>query len=248
LHYAWRLAHQITVIHQGMADYLSHQLHIPPSRISVIPNGIDAARWHRRDREQCRAALGLGPEFVFMFVGRLASVKNVPELIRAFLAAQSSLPRPARLLIVGDGVEMAACRSLLAEHPRAESVTLLGEQSDTRRFLAAADALVLNSLSEGVPRALIEAMCMGLPAIATAVGGIPALLSDHGWLTRVGDPDSLTSALLEAAIHPEKAARLGEQGQAFVRSHFDYREVIPRYHDILGLSRSAAVATAASDS
>jgi glycosyltransferase involved in cell wall biosynthesis len=245
---AWRLAHQITVIHQAMADYLCHQLHIPPSRITVIPNGIDAARWHRRDRQQCRAALGLGEEFVFMFVGRLASGKNVPELIRVFLASQSTFPRPGRLLVVGDGADMAACRSALADHPGAESVKLLGEQRDTRPFLAAADALVLNSFSEGVPRALIEAMCMGLPAIATAVGGIPALLKEHGWLTRVGDPESLKSALLDAATHPERAAHFGEQGEAYVRSRYDYREVIPHYLEALGLCQSATLPAAASDS
>lgn len=248
LHCAWRLAHHITVIHAGMAAYLHQQLHIPASRMAVIPNGIDVARWHRRDRGQCRAALGLGPELAFMFIGRLDPVKSVPALIRVFLAAQSSFPRPARLLVVGDGAEMPACRAALADHPRAETVTLLGEQRDARRFLAAADVLVLNSLSEGVPRALVEAMCMGLPAIATAVGGIPALLSDHGWLTRVGDPESLKCALLDAVGQPEKAARFGEQGQSFVRSRYDYREVVPRYQDVLGLWQSATLPTAASDS
>ncbi|HJS89961.1 MAG TPA: glycosyltransferase family 4 protein [Steroidobacteraceae bacterium] len=235
LHLVWRLAHHITVIHPKMAEYLSLQFRVPASRISMIPNGIETAQWHRRDREQRRAELGLGPELTFMFVGRLQPIKNVPGLIRAFLSAQSSFPRPARLLIVGDGPEMAACRASLEGHPGARTVTFLGAQTDVRRYLAAADVLVLNSSSEGVPRALLEAMCMGLPAISTAVGGIPLLLEGRGWLTRIDDPESVRAALLEAAAQPEKAAQFGEQARTFVTSHYDYRDVIARYRDVLQL-------------
>jgi glycosyltransferase involved in cell wall biosynthesis len=134
---------------------------------------------------------------------------------------------------------MAACRAVLEGHREARAVTFLGEQTDVRPFLAAADVLVMNSLSEGVPRALLEAMCMGLPAIATSVGGIPSLLGDRGWLTRVDDSESLRGALLEAAARPEKAMELGERARAFVTSRYDYREVVAQYRDILGLSEPA---------
>lgn len=246
LHLTWRLAHHITVIHPGMVEYLTSQFHVPRPRISVIPNGIDTGYWHRRDRDKRRGELGLGGEVAFMFVGRLQPIKNVPALIRAFLAARADFPRPARLLIVGGGPEMAACQAVLEGHPRAESVTLLGEQSDIRRYLAAADVLVMNSLSEGVPRVLLEGMCMGLPAIATAVGGIPALLEGRGWLTRVEDPESLREALLEAVAQPGKAAELGARGRAFVSSHYDYRDVIDGYRYALRLPQPAACRAGAS--
>jgi glycosyltransferase involved in cell wall biosynthesis len=240
LHIVWRLAHHITVIHPEMVHYLTSHFHVPASRITVIPNGIHVRHWHCRDREQRRAELGLGPELTFMFIGRLEPVKNVPELIRIFLSSQASFARPARLLVVGDGADMRKCEAALEGHPRARTVTLLGEQREIRRFLAAADILVLNSLSEGVPRALLEAMCMGLPAISTAVGGIPSLLSERGWLTRVDDPESLKAALLEAAARPERAAELGARGRAFVTSHYDYRAVVDRYRDILELNEPGA--------
>lgn len=235
LHLVWRLAHHITVIHPEMVDYLRAQFGIPASRISVIPNGIDTRFWQRRDREQRRAELGLGAELAFMFVGRLQPIKNVPQLIRAFLAVRPELPRPARMLIVGDGADMGACRAATQGEPDARAVTFLGEQSDIRRFLAAADVFVMNSHSEGVPRALLEAMCMGLPTISTGVGGIAALLEGRGWLTRVDDPESLRAALLDAAARPERAAELGERGRAFIAAHYDYRDVVDRYRDILGL-------------
>jgi glycosyltransferase involved in cell wall biosynthesis len=247
LHLVWRLAHHITVIHPEIVDYLTSRFHVPASRISVIPNGIDTGYWHRRDREQRRAELGLGRDLTFMFVGRLEAVKNVPQLIRVFLSAQGSFARPARLLVVGDGVDMAKCAAALEGHPQARAVTLLGEQTDIRRYLAAADVLVLNSLSEGVPRALLEAMCMGLPAISTSVGGIPSLLGDRGWLTQADDPESLKAALLEAAAQPDKASELGDRGKAFIISRYDYHNVIDRYREILELPQSAPTGTAALD-
>ena len=244
LHLVWRLAHHITVVHSGMAQYLQQRFHVPASGITVVPNGIEIAQWHRRDRAERRAELGIGTEFTFVFVGRLEKVKNVPELIRAFLAAQPRFAAPARLLVVGNGSEMAKCAACLAGSPFAGAVTFLGEQKDIRRFLAAADAVVMNSLSEGMPRALIEAMCMGLPAIATGVGGIPVLLRDRGWLTRVGDRESLQAALLDAAAHPEKAAAFGERSRLFVASQYDYRDVVRRYREILMLPDSGATGRA----
>jgi len=225
----WRLAHSITAIHDGIKRYLVEELNIPSSRIVVIPNGIDLTLWQRDDRAQRRRSLGIGSEFVFVYVGRLERVKQVPELISAFLAAQSRLPQPARLLVVGDGSEMVKCRSALFANRFADTVALLGEQRDTRQFCAAADAFVLNSLSEGTPRALLEAMALGLPAICTSVGGVPELLHGYGWLTHAGNPESVLSALLEAVRDPLRATQLGEQARAFVSVNYAARDVVNSY-------------------
>jgi glycosyltransferase involved in cell wall biosynthesis len=229
----WRLAHSITVIHDGIKRYLVDELKIPPSRIVVIPNGIDLDCWQRNDREQRRRTLGIGLEFVFVYVGRLEPVKQVPELISAFLTAQSRLPHPARLLIVGDGSEMTKCRSVLSASPLADTVILLGEKRDTREYYAAADAFVLNSLSEGTPRALLEAMALGLPAICTSVGGVPEMLHGFGWLTAAGNRESMVAALLEAARDPLRARDLGEQAREFVRVNYAARGVVSSYQSQL---------------
>lgn len=231
----WRLAHRITVIHSGLREYLSADIGIPLERIAVIPNGIDTRRWQRSDRAERRAALGIGSEFVFLFVGRLEPVKDVPGLIRAFLHALPQFARPAKLVIVGDGSEMSNCRALLEGQPLEDRVVLAGQQADTRPYLAAADAFVLNSRSEGAPRALVEAMCMGLPAICTAVGGVPELLDGRGWLTRSGDGPCLESTLLDAVAHEEKGVQFGLRAQHYIHSRYDYREAIRQYQDVLGL-------------
>ena len=235
----WRLAHRVTVIHPGLREYLRADIGIPLERVAIIPNGIDTQRWQRSDREQRRAALGIGPEFVFLFVGRVEPVKDVPGLIRAFLHAVPRFARPATLIVVGDGSDMSICRALLAGHPLKDRVVLAGQQADTRPYLAAADAFVMNSRSEGTPRALVEAMCMGLPGICTAVGGVPELLDGRGWLTRRGDGPCLESTLLDAVAHEEKGVEFGLRAKHYIQSRYDYREIVRQYQDVLGLGSHA---------
>jgi glycosyltransferase involved in cell wall biosynthesis len=229
----WRLADTITVVHAGIKEYLCGHLGIPERRVEVIPIGIETGNYHRDDRLQRRTALGIGDEIVFIFVGRLAPVKNVPGLAAAFLALQSKIGVPSRLLIVGDGEEAAAVRTLLDRHPLGHRVTLCGEQADVRAYLAAADIFVLNSRSEGTPRALLEAMATGLPAICPAVGNIPSMIAGRGWLTDPSDPVSLEHAMQFALENPAAVADAGSRSSRYVRENFDSQRSIHRYRQLL---------------
>jgi glycosyltransferase involved in cell wall biosynthesis len=225
----WRLASAITTVHPGIKDYLCTRLGVPAERISVIPVGIDLGRFHRDDRAERRSALGFEVAFVFAFVGRFAPVKRVPQLVRAFLAVQSEETPPARLLLIGDGEDRDAVRALVGTHPFGDRVLVVGEQSDVRPYLAAADAFVLNSSSEGMPRALIEAMAVGLPALCPAVGHIPELIAGRGWLTDPANPASLEQALRSMLEQPDAVAEAGRSCREFVEAHFDAQAIAERY-------------------
>lgn len=229
----WRLASALTVVDPGIKDYLCSCLKVPEKRIAVIPVGIELERFHRDDRAARRASLGISDEFVFAFVGRLAPVKRVPQLVEAFLSVLAEGAPRARLLLIGDGEDMRAVRALAASRPLGEQVILAGETSDVRSYLAAADAFVLNSSSEGMPRALLEAMAVGLPAICPAVGHIPEIISGHGWLTVPEDRSSLQDALREVLADPRAAAEAGDKGRAYVREHFDARVIAAKYRKLL---------------
>jgi glycosyltransferase involved in cell wall biosynthesis len=230
---SWRLASEITVVHESIKDYLCGELGLQRQRVHVIPIGIKADDYCHADRDACRARLGIGSQIVFVFVGRLAPVKNVRGLLAAFLSAQSRTRAGARLLVVGDGEERSACEELLRGHPQGHLVSLLGEQADPRPYLAAADAFVMNSRSEGTPRALLEAMATGLPAICPAVGGIPDLLAGRGWLTTPGDQASLEAAIQAVLEHPDTIAPMGARCRDYVRSNFDSRQIVERYRSLL---------------
>lgn len=229
----WRLATSLTAIHQSIKDYLCRSIGIPAARIEVIPVGIELGRFHRRDRAECRARLGIGAEMAFVFSGRFAPVKNVPGIVAAFLAVMSRRTMPARLILVGDGECRRACEELIRAHPRGAQVTLTGEQADVRPFLAAADVFVLHSSSEGTPRSLLEAMAMGVPGLCPAVGGIPEILRGRGWLTQPNDQASLEAALTFTLDHPAEVAALDEACRAYVWTHFDAERISQRYHAIL---------------
>ncbi len=194
----WRLANTITVVHEGIKEYLCGHLGIPERRVEVIPIGIETEKYHRDDRLLRRTALG-----------------------------------SSRLLIVGDGEEAAAVRTLIDGHPLGHRVTLCGEQTDVRSYLAAADIFVLNSRSEGTPRALLEAMAAGLPAICPAVGNIPSMISGRGWLTDSSDPVSLENAMHYVLQNPAAVVEAGCRCSTYVRENFDSRRSIDRYRQLL---------------
>ena len=101
--------------------------------------------------------------------------------------------------LVGDGPERAACEAQVAR-AALEGVLFLGLRDDVGDLLAAADLLVLPSLFEGLPLVVLEAMAVGLPVVATRIGGtVEALGAEHPFLCEPGDPDDLARALVGGA-------------------------------------------------
>ena len=229
----WRLASRITVIDKSIKDYLCGPLRIPLDRVEVISLGVDVQKWTRHDRAEKRARLGIRDELVFAFVGRLAPVKNVLGLITAFLEIVGSHRPAAKLLIVGSGPDYWACEKLVSAHPHGKHVMLVGEQTDVRSFLAAADIFIMNSRSEGTPRALIEAMAMGLPAICPKVGGIPGLLNERGWLFTPDSGSGLSASIKRSLESPAERAELGTASQKYIRKNFDSHRAEERYWQLL---------------
>jgi glycosyltransferase involved in cell wall biosynthesis len=208
----------------------------PAAKLSVILNGIDVDRY-RRDpawRAAARAAFGIDAgAFVFGTVGRLMPVKNQALLIRA---AAPLLSRSCHLLLVGDGEERAALEAAAAASGAGAFVHFAGARSDVPELLAAMDAFVLSSDTEGLPLSLLEAMAAELPVLCTDVGGIAAVIApDAGWLVPPGDEGALRQAL--GRLREEAAARveLARAGRARVverysleRMHRDYLAVYER--------------------
>ena len=229
----WRLASAITVIHKSIKNYLCEELGMSRDRVKVIPIGLELDQYNRGNRAACRAVLGYGSQITLVFVGRLAPVKNVPGLIAAFLAVQARNSADARLIIVGDGEDRDACQNLISSHDYGYRVTIVGAQIDPRPYLAAGDVFVLNSRSEGTPRALLEAMAMGLPGICPAVGGIPDLLNGRGWLTAPGDQASLETSIEFVLNHPEAISAFSEPCKQYVKLNYDSKRMTARYRELL---------------
>lgn len=179
----------------------------------VIRNGIDLAKLRAAAPRgpEVRAALGV-PEgaFVFVCVARLMAQKNHALLLDAFAGVARKLP-DARLLLVGGGALRQTLEAQAATLGMAEQVSFLGVRDDVPAVLAAADAFVLASDFEGNPLSVMEALAAGKPVVATAVGGVPELVTDgvNGRLVPPRDVAALTAALLGVATAPEVARRMG---------------------------------------
>lgn len=206
---------------------------LPESRVGVVHNGINLAPFLRSregDRMDVRDELGIGPnDFVAMQVARLDPVKDHTTAIRAIVELRRRIPR-ARLVIVGDGPEREAIESLVHEMG-ASFVHRLGMRRDVPRLLAAADACLLTSVTEGIPLCLVEAMAAGLPVVATDVGGVSEVVEHEtsGLLAAAGDVDAIASQLVRLAADPKLRSILGENGRTDAISRFSESAMIDAY-------------------
>jgi glycosyltransferase involved in cell wall biosynthesis len=193
-------------------------------RLVLIPNVIDASGFAASagKREDTRAALGLLPEVpVAILVGRLTAQKAV-DCFLTVASAVSDVRPDARFLIVGDGPERPALDAQTDALGISDNVLFLGYREDVPSLLLASDVFVLSSLAEGLPLALLEAMAVGLPVVASRVGGVPDVVrgGENGILVRPGMPLSLAEGMLELMEDPEQARRLGEAGRQHVCRSF----------------------------
>jgi glycosyltransferase involved in cell wall biosynthesis len=195
-------------------------------QIVVVPNGIDLRRFDtsRYDRDSCRKALRLKPDdFVIGAVSRLAPQKNLDHLLQAAKLlienANSDAP-PIRIIIAGpDGGSKKALIAQAAKLRIARHVRFLGARSDVPQVMRALDVFTMPSFHEGTPFALLEAMAMGLPIIASQVGSIPEIIDGNGFLVCVLQPEETFYALRDLIADPALRARMGQRS----------RELAPRF-------------------
>ncbi len=148
-------------------------------RVEVLTHGIVLRDFEgSKDRQGVRREWNVGDkDFVFITVANFRVHKNYPMLLSAFSEARAS-NQYLRLVVVGQGPLEAAVRRDVERLGLADGVIVLGYRSDVPRLLSGADAFVLASHCEGFPIAAMEALTVGLPCIATAVGGLTDAVSE----------------------------------------------------------------------
>ena len=198
------------------------------SKMKIVHCGVTPDRYGPRDG----AARG-GKRL--LFVGRLAAVKGVLVLLRAFAQARATHP-DAELVLVGDGSERPKIEALARELGLGDAVIFRGflNQDEVAAELAAADLFVLPSFAEGVPVVLMEAMASQLPVIATRIAGIGELVEPGhaGLLVPPGDDVALAEAIDQLLADPEARAAMGQAGRQKVEAEFDIAkeaETLNRY-------------------
>jgi glycosyltransferase involved in cell wall biosynthesis len=211
-----------------------------PGQFRTLPSGIDfrALRAARAQREACRRRLGYGAsDLVVGTLCRLEPVKGTEDLLEGFAMAARSRPH-LRLVIGGDGPLRESLAALARSHGLGDRVRVEGRWMPPEEVLPALDLFVLASRNEGMGRALVEAMALGVPVVGTTVGGIPEVLlqGESGLLVPPGRPRALAQAITRLADDRTLASSLGRRGKARAISYGAGRMV----HSMLRLYREVA--------
>jgi glycosyltransferase involved in cell wall biosynthesis len=197
-------------------------------RIVAIPNGVPVPHVPWQPRAEYRRA----PRAVF--VGRLAQEKGLDTLINAWPHVRAKYPA-ARLTLVGEGPQRAAletrARALRLTLGPDQAVELPGATNDATQILRTADLFVLPSLEEGMSIALLEAMALGMPLVASSIPGNSSLIAnvEEGRLVPPGDAEALGRVIVEIWDNLELAMQMGSAARRRVEGDFSIQMVARRH-------------------
>ncbi len=217
------LIHGATEIVAVSESLRSRLLPLARKRCKVIPNAISVDELKVTiNRQDMRQKLNIAQDaLVFGTLGRLSPEKNLELFLRAFTEVKKIYPT-AHALIAGDGQERQKLENLAQELCIDSACSFVGHISDTANYYNVIDIQVMPSLTEGMPYAALEGMCMQLPLVASSVGGIPEVVEDNitGLLFPTEDLTAFTKALLTLADAPETRQRMGQAGKERINNFF----------------------------
>lgn len=220
---AGQLADRVVTVSEDAARLSMVEDRIAKRKIRTIWNGIDPQKFQYRgpcDEPRCISVARLSPE------------KDFPTLLKAVSLARREIPG-LRLSLVGDGPERAQLESLAEQLDLCRSVDFLGERNDIPELLANSGFFVSSSLTEGISLTLLEAMAVGLPVLATAVGGNPEVVvqEETGLLVDSRDPEQLSEGIVRMWNRRKEWKRMGQFGRRRVEQHFDVRRMVANYEE-----------------
>lgn len=208
-----------------------------PDRVTTVLNAIDPTKFRREAalEPSARAALGLPADaIVFGAVGRAETQKRFDLLVEAFATIACDRAR-AHLVIVGEGSSLAALRQQVDGLGAAGArVHLLGQRADVPMLHHAFDVFVQASDYEGTPNAVLEAMALGTPIVATRAGGTAEIAHDgrHALLVTCGDREGLARAMAALADDPARGRALATAARERVESDLSFARRVATLEDI----------------
>ncbi|MCH7872722.1 MAG: glycosyltransferase [Planctomycetes bacterium] len=231
-----RLDRRHVVNSRAVAEHVRTAFRLPASRIDIVPPSVDPPVTPV-DRDAARRALDLAEhEFVVLWAGRFDPVKRLEIVVRC---AEIMSDIPSRFLLAGDGAIRDEIERCIRLSSAASRVALLGWRDDLPTLMAAADAFIFPSLTEGMPNAVLEAMAAGLPIVAADIPALRELAGDDQRMALVDSdqPVAYADALRQLAADPKLRENLGRRASEWAREHLDpavaVKAVIQIYRKLL---------------
>ena len=224
----FRRADFVSTLWPGATASIEDLYGVPRSRIREIPNARSSSDFSipsTAERDRARHELGLtGPGPVAVFIGSLSEEKRPDLAVRSM-----QLLPDVVLLVAGDGPLRCDLTRRASEFDG--RIRLLGSLVDVRPLLCSADVLILTSRTEGMPGVLIEAALMGVPSVATDVGGVADALGPGGRLVPIDAPSDVVAAAMRSVL--DDRMRLGTLAREHAATRFDWDVVVPQWIELL---------------
>jgi len=236
LYAPWLAKYDRVIVFSKLQRRLLIRLGVPPSRVAVIPNGVDIEKY-APGASQFKAKIGT--DRIFLYQGRISPEKNVEALLKAWKHAQ--MGDRTKLVIVGNHGALA--NSLMPFYGAEHGIEWLGFIADEQRrieILRAADVFVLPSLVEGLSLSLLEAMACGIACVATDVGADGEVLEREAGVVLLRNQPiatQLKTLLPLLRDHPQWTAQLGKNARQRVEERYtlssNVNKLVMLYQDLL---------------
>lgn len=222
---ALRACQSIIAVSENVKETLTKN-GITSSKIIVMQNAVKFRENNSIDdenRTMKRREIGIeSDEFVCGYIGRLSEEKGLKYLILALEEIRIATVS-VRLVVIGDGPQRDTMMKLAKERNLVSRVIFLGFKKNIEDWLPILDLFVLPSLTEGTPMALLEAMSIGLPVIATSVGGVPNIIKDNenGIQVQPADYKEISRQIENFIRSPEFRKKISENAINTIKTKFN---------------------------
>ncbi len=231
-----RLHDYIITTSTGIAEDMVKFNGFDANRIAAIPTGVDLKRFHLDVSSiQLRRELGLPDNAILVgMISVLRSWKGHPDFLNAAREVRKQFSQ-AYFVIVGEGPRRNQIEEQLLGSDLEDFVFLIGHRDEVPQILKDLNVFVLPSYAnEGVPQALLQALAMEKPVVASNVGGIPEVLASgrHGLLCEPQNPTSLAEGIIRMLKNEDEARRMAETGHKWVKEHHSLDAMVARLEEI----------------
>jgi len=241
---AYLLTSSTTAVAESARHLLVQLIGIKKHKIEIVRNGVDTELFSpigsQEERKRLRISLDF-PENGFLIgcVAALRPVKDHKGLVEAFASAISNKPsvntnKDIYLILVGDGPLASELKMLSRQLGVEDRMIFLARRNDVDKILQSLDVFVLNSKTEGMSYAVLEAMSSGLPIIATNVGANTELIRHgvEGYLYRPGDLKSLTKYMTEGIGDRDRLLKMGRAARQNIVGFYSVEKMVSSYKDL----------------
>lgn len=230
-----KITDKIVAVSEDVKEDIIRYDSINPSKIDVIPNGIDVERFNpEKNTTDIRKEFSLeDDDIVIGFIGRIVPAKGLKYLLNALPYLKEEF-KSIKLLIVGEGSLVEELKERAKKNNIFDNILFTGRRRDIPEILASINIFVMPSIAEGLPNALLEAMAMGKPIVTTEVGGIPEIVKNgfNGLLVPPRDTLSLSKAIKELISNDRLAAKLGQAARDLVHDNLSIKAIAQKWQSL----------------